>query len=280
MKSIGILSKEQLAYAVWPWGTGEKEQMRTALKDVRDAGFTRFESVATAVSLFKDDINEFKAVTDEFGVYPVSFYFWQQGDYAKDTGLVEESLDFLAANNVKRMSLQAPGKPNGGATEEELKSALKVINRIGELAKPYGIIPCVHPHANTMIMYEPEIDFIMQNTDPAYISMGPDTAHLTVGKCNAVEIFARYVDRIEFTHIKDVKRLGKSVVDESKDEGFEVFSNFLELGQGDVDLPEVFKVLADGGYKGYLTIELDQSQTSNRESAFANMDYMKRTLGL
>jgi inosose dehydratase len=274
---MGSLKKEQLAYAVWPWGLAEKEQMAQALKDIREAGFYRFESVVAAVELFADDLKGFKAITDEYGVYPVSFYFWQAGDYAQDTGQVERSLGFLAANNVKRMSLQAPGK-EGGATEEELAAVVKVVERIGELAKPYGIVPCVHPHARTMVMYEPEIDFVMKNTDPDLVALGPDTAHLMVGECDPVEIFARYIDRIQFTHIKDVKRLRDIKVDESEKQGFEIFSGFLELGQGDVDLPAVFGILEKGGYEGYLTVELDRSPTTNRESAFANMAYMESNL--
>jgi inosose dehydratase len=126
------------------------------------------------------------------------------------------------------------------------------------------------------MMYEKEIDFIMRNTDPAYISLGPDTAHLAVGGCDPVEIFRRYIDRIKFVHLKDVKKNKALDIDKDKSGAFEVYSNFLELGEGEVDFASIFSIIKGAGYDGYLTAELDQSRSSNRESAFLNMAYLKK----
>ena len=61
----------KFAYAVWPWGLDRKEQMIQALKDVKEAGFTAFESVESAVDLFQNNVEEFKDIISEHGVYPV-----------------------------------------------------------------------------------------------------------------------------------------------------------------------------------------------------------------
>jgi hypothetical protein len=53
------MSKAKLAYAVWPWGLQEKEQMVQAVKDMQSVGFRYFESVCTAVTLFKDSAQRF-----------------------------------------------------------------------------------------------------------------------------------------------------------------------------------------------------------------------------
>ncbi|MBI2441622.1 MAG: TIM barrel protein [Lentisphaerae bacterium] len=269
------MSKAKLAYAIWPWGLQKEEQLRQALADIKAVGFRFFESVATAVAMFKDRAADFKAIIDEYQVYPVSFYFWNRGDGEKDTRTVQEALDFLAANKIRSISVQAAGKPGGGATEQELAAELKALTRIGEVCRPYGIKPCLHPHANTMVMFENEIDFIMRNTDPQLLYFGPDTAHLTVGRCNAVEIFDRYVKRIRFVHLKDVKKNKAAAGDGGQKQGFEVYSNFLELGEGEVDLPGVLKVLERSGYDGYLTLELDSSRFGNKESAVMNMQFMQ-----
>ncbi|MHB9026157.1 MAG: sugar phosphate isomerase/epimerase family protein [Armatimonadota bacterium] len=270
----------KLAYAIWPWGLSTKEQTITGMKDIKDAGYAYFESVCSAIDLFKADVGELKSIAEDLQVYPVSFYFWQSGDYEKDVKTVADGLDFLAELAIRRISVQAPGKPGGGASDEELNAVLRTLDTIGKLTKPYGIAPCLHPHANTMVMFEREIDYVMQRTDPELIAFGPDTAHLTVGGCDPVAIFARYADRIKFTHIKDVKRNKAVSGDEGKSEGFEIYSDFLELGEGDVDLPGVFRVLEEAGYDGYLTAELDSSRFSNRESAFMNMAYFQRALGV
>jgi inosose dehydratase len=270
------MTKAKLAYAIWPWGLKEEAQMIQGMEDIKAAGFRYFESVATAVDMFKGRTKEFKAIMDQHQVYPVSFYFWNRGDLKNDVAVVEHSLDFLAANKIKRMNIQAAGKKGGGATPEELRLTLDTVQAIGKAAKPYGILPCIHPHANTMVMFENEIDFIMQNTDPAEVGFGPDTAHLTVGRCDPVAITRRYANRVGFTHLKDVRKNKTVEGDAGKNEGFEVFSSFLELGQGEVDIPGFLKVLEDVGYDGYLAIELDKAPVSNKESTAANMKYMQK----
>ncbi len=270
--------KAKLAYAIWPWGTETREQLIAGVADVKAVGFTYFESVVSLIDTFRDRVDEFKAIMDQYEVFPVSFYFWQRGDYDADVNSVKNGLDFLAANDVRRMSVQAPGKPGGGATQQELDQLLKVLEAIGKLAKPYGIIPCLHPHANTQVMFESEIDYIMSRIGPDLLAFGPDTAHLTVGKCDAVEILKRYADRIKFTHIKDVKKNKQVTVDEGKTKEFEVYSDFLEIGEGDVDIAGCLQVLEDVGYDGYLCVELDSSRFGHKESAAINYIRMERLM--
>lgn len=268
------MKKAKLAYAIWPWGLKEEAQMIQGMEDVKAAGFHYFESVATAVDMFKDRVDAFKAITEKHQVFPVSFYFWNCGNGEQDVRTVREALDFMAANKIRSICVQGPPK-QGGATPEELKETAKTLNRIGEICKPYGIMPCLHPHAGTQVMYEKEVDFMMQNTDPALVFFGPDTAHLTVGHCNAVEIFDRYARRIKFVHLKDVKKNKEAVGDGARQQGFEIYSSFLELGEGDVDFASIFKILDQVGFDGYLTVELDQSRFGNKESAVMNMKFMK-----
>ena len=267
--------KAKLAYAIWPWGLSNREQMETAIREIKEIGFGYFESVQTAVELFKDDLPAFKEITGRYGVYPVSFYFWLRNDPVKDVETLKASLDFMAANAIKTISVQAPGKKGGGTTQEELGYVLKILHEFGKLAGPYAITPCMHPHADTTVMFEKEIDFIMQNTDPALIAFGPDTAHLAVGGCDPVETFERYAERIRFVHLKDVKKMKAVDGDGAQKTGFEIYSNFLELGEGDVDFLSIFRVLEKAGFDGYLTLELDSSRFGNKQSAQMNMNYMK-----
>ena len=274
------MSKQKFAYAIWPWGLNTKEQMIQALKDIKEVGFTKFESVRNAIDVFKNNALEFKTITDEYGVYPVSFYFHQTGDEKADVEEVKSKIEFLKINNVHRISVQAPGNSGRAATQEELARVLKTIEKISHIAKEYDVIPCVHPHNNTMVMYENEIDFIMQNTDPEYVSLCPDTAHLVLGKCDPVKIFKRYIDRIRFVHLKDVIKSTKMKVVEGENKGFEVYSDFLELGNGNVDFKSIFKLLKENGYDDYLTLELDKSRSTNKESAFISKKYLEEKLGL
>ena len=264
----------KFAYTVWQWGAENKEQMIQGIKDIHEVGFEYFESTKPFIDLFKDDDAGFEALCDEYNVRPVGAYFHLNGTKENDIDDIEAKIPFMLKHNMYRMSLQGLGAVDRRATPEEMKYTVDTINKIGEICKPYGICPCVHPHYNTSIMIEKEIDFVMKNTDPACVFFGPDTAHLTASGCDAVEIYDRYKDRIRFTHLKDID-MHEVLKSEGMEQGKEVYSNFRELGQGTVNFKGVFDVLKSVNYDGYLCAELDRSRFGNKESAAMSLKYLK-----
>mgnify|MGYP000168031868 CR=1 FL=1 len=268
----------KLAYAIWSWGVKTPEQMVTGMRDVRDAGFRYFESISAAVEMFRGTLDELKAIVDREQVFPVSFYFHQSGNLAQDVQRVRSAVDFLTAFEVKTITVQAMMKKGGGATQEELDLTVRTIEETAKVVNPCGIFPCLHPHTNTLVMYENEIDYILQRTDPHCVGFAPDTAHLLAGNCDPVAVIRRYADRVKFVHLKDVKKGKKLETVKGAEMEVEVFSDFLELGAGDVDLVGCLRVLKGAGYDGYLCVELDRPPRSHRESAFANKAYLDRTL--
>lgn len=270
------MEQAKVAYAIWPWGVDSKDHMVQALKDIRDVGYNAYESISPAVDLYKDNIEEFKALTEEYGVRPVSFYFNLVEDEKDFFRGFEQKMDFLAKINVHRISLQAPGSGGKPSTDEELVHLAKVIGKVGKITKRYDVVPCVHPHHNTKIMYENEIDYVMEHTDPEYVSFGPDTAHLVAAGCDPYTIFERYIDRIKFMHLKDFRKgtdVGSKGIGNG---GVEVYSNFMELGEGNIDFAPIFQLLKDHHYDGYMTVELDTTRTTNSNSAAISLNYMRK----
>ena len=267
------MGKAKFAYTVWQWGVENRDQFVRALKDIREAGFEYFESVKQAINVFEDDIAGFKALCDEYGAQPNGFYFHMSGHWADDVDDVKRKLPFMAECGIHQMNVQATGVKGRPASQDELNYDLKVIDTIAVMAREYDILPCLHPHYNTTVMYENEIDFILKNTDPDMVAFGPDTAHLVAGKCDPVKMIAKYADRVKFIHLKDIT--GDAVEAAGMQGGVEVYMNFRELGEGIVDFPAIFKILDDAGYDGFLTAELDRSRFGNKESAIMSMKYLK-----
>lgn len=261
----------KLAYAQWPWGTNSKEEFIQSCKDLSSLGYRYFESVRAFIDTFHDDPASFKAITEEYDLHPISFYFHLSGEYAQDVDTLKKNIAFVADQGIKTICVQGKWSKEK-TTPEVLQETLRTINEYGKICKDYGILPSVHPHTNTSVMYESEIDFIMNNTDPALIGFAPDTAHIYAASCDPVKIIDRYKERVSFTHIKDVRG---PMASEGMQDGVEVYSSFLELGTGDVDLDGIFKVLQGVNYGGYLCVELDRAPVSNLESAANNMKYMK-----
>jgi inosose dehydratase len=267
------MGKAKFAYTVWQWGVENRQQFVQALKDVTAAGYEYFESVKAAIDVFGDDVAGFKALCDEYGAQPNGFYFHLTGDWDNDVEDVRRKLPFMAECGIHRMNVQATGSTGTKATRAELEYDLRAIDAIAEMVKKCDILPCLHPHHNTTVMYEDEIDFIMENTDPALVAFGPDTAHLVAGGCDPVQVIAKYAGRVKFIHLKDI--VGGSAESAGYRAGVEVYTNFRELGEGGIDFPSIFKILDDAGYDGFLTAELDISRFGHRESAAITMAYLK-----
>ena len=56
------MSKIKIGYAIWPWGVKTKDQMVQALKDIKEVGYTRFESVRNAIDAFDLDADAFESL--------------------------------------------------------------------------------------------------------------------------------------------------------------------------------------------------------------------------
>jgi len=164
-----------------------------------------------------------------------------------------------------------PGK--GMMGKDKLAFELELIDKFARKTKSYGITSNLHNHHNTWVMYEEEIDNILQNLGPDVVSFAPDTAHLVSGDCDPVAIVRKYAGRVNFIHLKDIKDpfAESAGFDPS---GVEVYANFCELGTGCVNFRQVFDILKGVGYDGPLCEELDRAPINNALSAKNNFEYI------
>ena len=158
-------------------------------------------------------------------------------------------------------------------TPENKQRELELIAKFAETSRQFGIMSNLHPHHNTWVMYQDEIEYILDNLDEKTIAFAPDTAHLVVGNCDPVKVIEKYARRVNFTHFKDIKNANVESAGMSS-AGMEVYSNFCELGAGCVDFKGVFDVLKSVNYDGPLCVELDKAPISNAESARNNYFYV------
>ncbi|MBQ4517995.1 MAG: sugar phosphate isomerase/epimerase [Clostridia bacterium] len=269
---------EKFAYAIWPWGTETREEMEQAAKDITEVGFRCFESVKAAIYAYDMDLEAYNEVLKRNNLKPVSFYFHlpQKEDENAFFSNLENELEFVAKLGVKVLSLQAPlGHNSKENLKADLDYELNKVMRFANTARQFDITTCLHPHHNTRVMMENEIDYMLQNTSAKELSFVPDTAHLIAGECDPLVVIERYADRVGFTHLKDFT-LGADVGSVGlASAGMEVYTNFAELGSGSVDFKSVFKILENAGYHGYHCIELDTAPGSNKESAKNNYNFIK-----
>ena len=277
------MDTSRITASIWPWGTKTREEMELAAKEVSEIGYHSFESVKAAVYAYDLDLAAYKEVCDRYDLHPVSFYFHlpqleQEEEFFSN---IDNELDFIARLDVKLISLQATGKrpdPDNplDMPKECMEKQLSMIARFAEKSQKFGIQSNLHPHRNTWVQYEKEIDYMLQNLDAKLLAFVPDTAHLVRGNCDPVEVVRRYADRVRFTHFKDIKGPDANITESlgMASAGMEVFGDFCELGTGIVDFRSIFDILKAAGYDGPLCEELDKAPISNAISAKNNYDYL------
>lgn len=135
------------------------------------------------------------------------------------------------------------------------------LNRLGRIAREeYGISLTYHHHMGTVVQDAGEVERMMANTDPAYVSLLYDTGHFAYCGVDPLEMVQKYAGRIKHVHLKDIR---PEVVERVKRENLSFLEGvrqgaFTVPGDGCIDFDPIFKTLEDAGYEGYMLVEAEQ----------------------
>ena len=132
-------------------------------------------------------------------------------------------------------------------------------HRLGEYTASRSIATVFHPHGDTAIQFEPEIERFLELTDPGLVNLCLDVGHHAYAGGDAVSFFQKHHARVPYLHLKDVDAaISARAIEESWPMGRAVDEGaFVDLGQGAVDLAAL-KVTADKvGYDGWGIVEQD-----------------------
>lgn len=133
------------------------------------------------------------------------------------------------------------------------------VHRVGEYTATRDIAAVFHPHGDTSIQFEPDIERFLKLTDSALVNLCLDVGHHAYAGGDAVTFFSKHHTRVPYLHLKDVDaaiscraiqedwRMNRAV-----DEGA-----FVDLGQGSVDLDALNRVADEVGYDGWGIVEQD-----------------------
>jgi len=266
------------------WG---RDGFDTAVKEISELGFEGFEAFAFVVDDFGfDRIDEFRKRLADRGLKLVALYGGgDMHDASRYETLVSHNVRiarFLALNGADRIVLGPGRRPSGGPSRDQLLNMVHCANEIGRRTLELGVQACIHPHVNTALEKIAEIDLVMDRVDPRFVAMAADTAHFRKGNPEIptadVDVFERYADRIKYVHLKD---WDPSLPPEAIGQGgTAVIRDFVELGQGRVDLKGCIEILRRRGYSGWLTIELDYTRRTPWESVSMSKEYLVGQLGL
>lgn len=157
----------------------------------------------------------------------------------------------------------------GNFTLENAKKAVADFNRIGKIISENGLTFCYHDHGFEFQPYEQGtlFDYLVQNTDPNYVSFEMDILWTQFGGGDPVALLKKYGNRFKLMHLKDLKKGVKGDLT-----GGTPAENDVALGAGQINIPEIIRLGKKLGIKHYFI-----EDESNQEDAFVpvSIAYLK-----
>lgn len=237
----------KIGYSAITWG-GKDEQ---AMADLAGLGFKGIQLRANTFAPYRSKPSELK---EALAKNNLTLCMFSSGNVEIDPAKFESTVDthvahasFVKALGGNAMQLTNSLRPKDRAPSvEELKKLAQVMNEVGKQTADLGVQAVYHNHMNQLGETPEEVDVIVQAMDPRYIKLLLDIAHYKQGGGEPHEAIVKYKDILHSLHLKDTKPA------ETKS-GYK----FVELGQGRVDVPAVFKALDKVKFKGWAVVELD-----------------------
>jgi len=160
---------------------------------------------------------------------------------------------------------------------ENAKKAVDDFNRVGKVLKDNGLTFCYHNHG---FEFQPTtevkdkdgtlFDYMVQNTNPDYVSFEMDILWATHGGADCVKLLNKYGSRWKLMHLKDLKKGIKGDLS-----GGTPPENDVVLGDGQIDMPGVLKAAKKVGIKHYYIEDESNHEDTQVPASIAYLKNLK-----
>lgn len=186
-------------------------------------------------------------------------------------------------NSISPRRAPTAGRP-GEAERMEPGEWTAFRDRLAEAARigagEYGLTVGIHAHAGGFLDFEPELERLLGEVNADILKICLDTGHHSYAGFDPVAFARKHLDRISYIHFKDIDPEVKARAIAARTGFYEACGQgiFCRLGRGDVDFPALRRLLAEGGFAGWCTVEQDIDPAhgvSPMADAAANRDYLE-----
>ena len=255
--ATGVTSVKDLYYRA-------NGSLATAVRDIGAAGYTGTEVFDGNLVEYADRPDELREMLADAGVELVSVYTGANFIYADilpdELFRIERAAELASTFGAERLVVGGGARRAAGTTDEDYRRLGESLDRVVEIADRFGLSATYHPHLTTIVESPAELERIMALST---IGFCPDTAHLAAGGGDPAALIRAYPERVRHVHLKDFRA-----------EPFQ----FLPLGEGDLDLPDVLSAVRESGYDSWLIVELDSYDGDPAEAARISKAYLDRLL--
>ena len=255
-----------------------KPHPETGFKTAARFGFHAVEPWANQMSKYLEQPPEvYKKLLDEAGITISSIA--SGGEYF-DTSKLQATLDDHARNakfgsyfGIKALKANL----NNRLGPENLSAAnarvlARNLNEVGKRTLEHGVKFAFHPHAWTMVERKPEVEMILEMTDPRLVFVTLDTCHASVGGMEPATFVRDHYARVAHLHFKDTlpvwsaeKGWSGPAPNEEEERKIEKqyglspgrHAIYQSFGAGGVDFPALMRVLRERNYDGWISLDFN-----------------------
>jgi inosose dehydratase len=295
------MNKIKLGIAPIGWSNDDMPQLGASVtfeQCISEIALARFQGTEIG-SKFPTDPGILKDALDLRGIQIASQWFSTtlcEKSYEENEKLFVKQLEFLEKFGTTQINVCETshclfaskesmfGNKKPIADDREWESLCTGLNGLGRIARKHGFKLCFHHHMATVVQTVAETKRLLDNTDPGYVFLCFDTGHFTLSSENAVEALKLFIPRVAHVHLKDIRR---EKMKQALEEGFSFRKTVLEgcftvPGDGFIDFPEIFSVLDEANYEGWLLVEAEQNPDLANPFKYALMarEYIRRLTGV
>lgn len=238
--------------------------MRVAVQDIAAVGYEGVEMFDGNLAEYADKPEELKEILSTNGVALTSVYTGANFIYADilpdEMHRIQRAAELAATFGAERLVVGGGARRAAGTREDDYLRLGEALDRVTDIAEGFGLSASYHPHLSTIVESPDELYKLMPLTR---IGFCPDTAHLAAGGADPAAVIRKYPDRIQHVHLKDFQQ--------------DPF-NFLPLGEGELDFPDIIAAIRESGYDSWLMVELDGYDGDPKAAAEISKKYLDKLL--
>lgn len=254
---VGVTSVKDLYYR-------SNGSMEDAVRDIAAVGYEGTEMFDGNLVDYEDRPQDLQELLRDSGLKLVSVYSGANFIFAdilpEELHRINHAAELAATFGAERLVVGGGARRAAGTSDEDYTLLAKGLDRVTDIAENFGLTASYHPHLSTIVESPDELDLLMTRTR---IGFCPDTAHLAAGGCDPAAAIRKYPDRIRHVHLKDFRQ-----------DPFE----FLPLGEGDLDFPDIIRAVKESGYDSWLMVELDSYDGDPKTAAEISKKYLDKIL--
>ena len=241
------------------------KNLPATLDTIRSLGITDMEFS----NLFGQTAAEIRKQLDQRGMKCSSFGV-SYGDALDKTQEVGQNAKTLGASYVRVAWIPH----EGGFNFETAQKAVADFNQIGQrLKEDFGLTFCYHNHGYEHLPYGDGtlLDYIIQNTDPRYVSFELDILWAFFPGGDPAALLKKYPKRFKLMHLKDLRKGVKGDLS-----GRTAVENDVPLGTGQLDIPAILKAARKSAIRHYYIEDESPSYATQVPQTMAYLKQLKR----